>query len=156
MIAVRSPPVPLDAAVAEGIADTHALAVARRIDLGLDAEAKTTVLGDREALRTLVRNLVDNAVRYTPAGGRVQVRTAQSPQGGAVLEVTDSGPGIPAADRAARLRPVLSACQRSRRAAAGWASPSSRQSPIGTAPGWRSTMPRAAGCAATVDFPGPS
>ena len=94
------PPVPLDAVVADGIADTHTLAVARRIDLGLDAEAKATVPGDRDALRTLVRNLVDNAVRYTPPGGRVQVRTAQSPQGGAELVVTDSGPGIPAADRA--------------------------------------------------------
>ena len=94
------PPVPLDAVVAEGIADTHTLAVARCIDLGLDAEANATVPGDRDALRTLVRNLVDNAVRYTPPGGRVQVRTAHSPQGGAELVVTDSGPGIPAADRA--------------------------------------------------------
>jgi len=92
--------VPLDAVVADGIADTHALAAARGIDLGLDAEANTMVLGDRDALRMLVRNLVDNAVRYTPPGGRVQVRTAKSPQGGAVLEATDSGPGIPAADRA--------------------------------------------------------
>jgi signal transduction histidine kinase len=93
-------PLPLDTVVADGIADTHALAAARRIDLGLDAEANAVVLGDRDALRTLVRNLVDNAVRYTPPGGRVQVRTAKNPQGGAVLEVTDSGPGIPAADRA--------------------------------------------------------
>jgi signal transduction histidine kinase len=92
--------VPLDTVVADGIADTHALAAARRIDLGLDAEANAVVLGDRDALRTLVRNLVDNAVRYTPPGGRVQVRTAKNPQGGFVLEVTDSGPGIPAADRA--------------------------------------------------------
>ena len=92
--------VPLDAVVADGVADTHALAAARRIDLGLDAEANAVVQGDRDALRTLVRNLVDNAVRYTPPGGRVHVRTAKDPQGGAVLEVTDSGPGIPAADRA--------------------------------------------------------
>ena len=92
--------VPLDAVVADGVADAHALAVARRIDLGLDAEANAVVQGDRDALRTLVRNLVDNAVRYTPPGGRVHVRTAKEPQGGAVLEVTDSGPGIPAADRA--------------------------------------------------------
>jgi signal transduction histidine kinase len=92
--------VPLDAVVADGVADTHALAAARRIDLGLDAEANAVVQGDRDALRTLVRNLVDNAARYTPPGGRVHVRTAKEPQGGAVLEVTDSGPGIPAADRA--------------------------------------------------------
>jgi signal transduction histidine kinase len=91
-------PIALEIAAAEGVADTHALALARGIDLGLDAEPDVRVLGDRDALRTLVRNLVDNAVRYTPAGGRVQVRTAKTAQG-AVLEVTDSGPGIPAADR---------------------------------------------------------
>ena len=88
----------LETAAAEGIADTHALALARGIDLGLDAEPDVRVMGDGDALRTLVRNLVDNAVRYTPAGGRIQVRAAKTPQG-AVLEVCDSGPGIAAADR---------------------------------------------------------
>ncbi len=88
----------LEAAAADGIADTHTLALARHIDLGLEADPNTVVMGDREALRTLVRNLVDNAVRYTPAGGRVQVRIKQSAEG-AVLEVTDSGPGIPVSDR---------------------------------------------------------
>jgi signal transduction histidine kinase len=91
-------PVLLETAAAEGIADTHALALARGIDLGLDAEPDVRVMGDGDALRTLVRNLVDNAVRYTPAGGRIQVRAAKTPQG-AVLEVCDSGPGIAAADR---------------------------------------------------------
>jgi two-component system OmpR family sensor kinase len=46
----------------------------------------------------MVRNLVDNAVRYTPSGGRVQVRLRQDASF-AVLEVVDSGPGIPAAER---------------------------------------------------------
>ncbi|MGO9513305.1 MAG: ATP-binding protein [Steroidobacteraceae bacterium] len=91
-------PTALEAAAAEGIADTHALAMARHIDLGLEAEPDSVVRGDRDALRTLVRNLVDNAVRYTPPGGRVQVRTRKT-SAGAVLEVADSGPGIPAADR---------------------------------------------------------
>jgi two-component system OmpR family sensor kinase/two-component system sensor histidine kinase QseC len=91
-------PIALEAAAAEGIADTHALAMARHIDLGLEAEPHTVVLGDRDALRTLVRNLVDNAVRYTPAGGRVQVQIKNTSDG-ALLEVADSGPGIPAADR---------------------------------------------------------
>ena len=91
-------PVLLETAATEGIADTHALALARGIELGLDAEPDVRVMGDRDALRTLVRNLVDNAVRYTPAGGRVQVRAAKTPQG-AMLEVCDSGPGIAAADR---------------------------------------------------------
>lgn len=91
-------PIGLEQAAADGVADTHTLALARHIDVGLDAEP-TPVSGDREALRTLVRNLVDNAVRYTPMGGRVHVRTYNGAQG-PMLEVADSGPGIPPADRA--------------------------------------------------------
>jgi signal transduction histidine kinase len=88
----------LDAAAAEGIADSHAVAVARGIDLSLAAASGVLIRGDLEALRVLVRNLVDNAVRHTPQGGRVQVRVRQA--GDAVLlEVIDTGPGIPAADR---------------------------------------------------------
>jgi two-component system, OmpR family, sensor kinase len=87
----------LEQAAAEGIADANSLAVARNIDLGLDAES-APVRGDRDALRTLVRNLVDNAVRYTPVGGHVRVST-HAGASGATLEVTDTGPGIPPADR---------------------------------------------------------
>jgi two-component system OmpR family sensor kinase len=89
--------IPLEQAAAEGIADANALAVARRIDLGLEAEP-AAVQGDRDALRILVRNLVDNAVRYTPAGGQVRVSTRQR-ESGATLEVVDTGPGIPPSDR---------------------------------------------------------
>jgi signal transduction histidine kinase len=90
--------VSLDTATADGIADSHALAQTRGIDLRLDATPGCLVRGDREALRVLVRNLVDNALRYTPAGGQVQVRV--HPAGSAtVLEVIDSGPGIPAPER---------------------------------------------------------
>lgn len=90
--------VDLSAAAAEGIRDTHDLAMARNIDLGLEAAPRLQVRGDPEALRTLVRNLVDNAARYTPVGGAVQVRTFEQAHE-AVLEVSDNGPGIPPADR---------------------------------------------------------
>jgi signal transduction histidine kinase len=91
------PRIPLEQATADGIADANALAVARRIDLGLEAEP-AAVQGDRDALRILVRNLVDNAVRYTPEGGQVRVSTHQQASG-ATLEVVDTGPGIPPSDR---------------------------------------------------------
>jgi two-component system OmpR family sensor kinase len=55
-------------------------------------------LADPAALRTLLSNLVDNAVLYTPAGGRVDV-SAGVEDGRAYVEVADSGPGIPAAER---------------------------------------------------------
>jgi len=90
--------VDLSAAAAQGIMDTHDLAVARNIDLGLDAAPNIMVRGDGEALRTLVRNLVDNGVRYSPPRGSVRVRCRSTAEG-ALLEVTDTGPGIAPADR---------------------------------------------------------
>jgi len=90
--------VDLSVAAAEGIGDAHELAMSRHIDLSLDAMPNLLVRGDREALRVLVRNLVDNAARYTPPHGSVQVRSRSTP-GEAVLEVTDTGPGIAPADR---------------------------------------------------------
>jgi two-component system OmpR family sensor kinase/two-component system sensor histidine kinase QseC len=92
-------PVPLETPASDAISDMHALAQSRHIELGLQAEPNVWVRGDQPALRTLVRNLVDNAVRYTPEGGKVEVRTGSS-NDGATLEVLDSGPGIPEADRA--------------------------------------------------------
>ena len=62
------------------------------------AAPPATITGDPDALRTLLRNLVDNAVRYSPAGGRVDV-TIESTAGGARAIVTDDGPGIPPEER---------------------------------------------------------
>jgi two-component system OmpR family sensor kinase len=87
----------------EVVAEMVPLADARKIDLGISASQAAYVLGDAEALRTLVRNLVDNAVRYTPIGGRidVSVQDADAPgtSHGAVLRVVDTGPGIPPDER---------------------------------------------------------
>ncbi len=95
-------PLALDVLARETVAELVPLADAHCIDLGLTGAQPVTVLGDGEALRTLVRNLVDNAVRYTQAGGRVDVSVAEVGAPGArqaLLTVTDDGPGIPAADR---------------------------------------------------------
>src|SRR5262249_55235067 len=82
----------LDELMRDLVAEMVPLADARRIDLGISASEPTHVVGDADALRTLVRNLVDNAVRYTPVNGRVDLSVHQSP--GAVLRVVDTGPGI--------------------------------------------------------------
>ena len=67
----------------------------QRIQLELDAGE---LLGDVDALGILIRNLVDNALRYTPAHGRVLVRCRQ--HGDAVLlQVADDGPGVPGPER---------------------------------------------------------
>jgi signal transduction histidine kinase len=90
--------VDLGSVAAEGVKDTHELAMSRNIDLGLEAEPAVLIRGNREALRVLVRNLVDNAVRYTPPHGTVQVR-CRSCATHAILEVIDSGPGIALSDQ---------------------------------------------------------
>ncbi|WP_292327252.1 sensor histidine kinase, partial [Mesorhizobium sp.] len=73
-------------------------ALARNVDLGLDESGPVPVVGDGTMLREMIVNLVDNALRYTPAGGTVTVRLAAI-DGEAVLTVTDDGPGIPADER---------------------------------------------------------
>lgn len=90
--------VDLAVVAAEATADARVLAVTRSIDLRLDAEPALVGAADHDALRTLARNLVDNAVRYTPAGGSVEVHSRASADG-SVLEVRDTGPGIAPAAR---------------------------------------------------------
>lgn len=70
------------------------LAEERGIKLVVDVTPGTMVRGDEQQLGLLVRNLVDNAIRYTPGDGHVQVRVLQS-NGHVVLEVEDTGAGIP-------------------------------------------------------------
>ncbi len=89
--------VDLAALAQQVIADRAPLAAARSIDLGFagtEHDAPAIVAGDRDGLYTLLANLVDNAVRYTPSGGRVDVSVAQDGPA-AVLTVRDSGPGLP-------------------------------------------------------------
>jgi two-component system OmpR family sensor kinase/two-component system sensor histidine kinase QseC len=84
--------------VREAVADTVPLAVARGTQFELFADEPVFIDGDRAALAALVRNLADNAVRYSPPGARVELRVAQH-GGAAALQVDDTGPGIPPAER---------------------------------------------------------
>ncbi|HZY17886.1 MAG TPA: ATP-binding protein [Ramlibacter sp.] len=90
-------PVDLQQLARDTIADLLPLARERGIDLGLEGNAAATIRGDPDALALLLRNLVENAVKYTPPGGRVDVSLVQADAGPALL-VEDSGPGIPDAD----------------------------------------------------------
>lgn len=91
--------VDLAEAVRLAVADVVPLADTKRTELELEAAPDVRINGDASALRILVRNLVDNAVRYSPAGGHVRVKL-QSEPGNCVLIVDDSGPGIAPAERA--------------------------------------------------------
>jgi two-component system OmpR family sensor kinase len=94
---------PVDlAAVARAVVAEQALsAAAREVDLGLVSagELPVVVTGEAAALTTLVTTLVDNAIRYTPAGGEIDVGVERR-DGNVLLLVRDTGPGIPAAERA--------------------------------------------------------
>lgn len=90
----------------EVVAELVPFADAKQIDLGISESQPAFVRGDPEALRTLIRNLVDNAVRYTPHDGRVDVSLETAPAAAgaaptrATLRVVDTGPGIPPDERA--------------------------------------------------------
>jgi len=74
------------------------LAAAKAIDLGVTADRPQWIDGDEPSLRILVGNLVDNAVRYTQAGGKVDVSVGAGAEG-VWLTVADNGPGIPEEER---------------------------------------------------------
>jgi two-component system sensor histidine kinase TctE len=89
--------VSLDQLVAASVQQFVQQALKKNIDIGFNLQA-TEVNGDSFLLRDLIDNLVDNAIRYTQAGGQVTVScTVQEGRG--VLRVEDSGPGIPDSEK---------------------------------------------------------
>lgn len=96
--ALRREPVDLAELARSTVGRFSARADDRNIDLGAVTEGAPTVHADMQQLAILLNNLVDNALRHTPAGGRIDV-AAQVDQGRPSLRVTDSGPGISAAER---------------------------------------------------------
>lgn len=86
--------VDLSAVALAVIEDIMPIADAKKIDLGLAKEADVQIDADAAAMQLMLRNAVDNALRYTPEGGEVTVRI-RSEKGNAILEVIDNGSGIP-------------------------------------------------------------
>lgn len=83
-----------DALIRGEVDDAAALASAKRIDLRSRLGAGCECIGDERELQVLMRNLLENAVRYTPPGGRIQVSSVAMDDA-VSLTVEDSGPGIP-------------------------------------------------------------
>jgi len=102
---VKLEPVHLVEVVKRVLGDLAGLAQARQIDLGLYHAEDVVVAGQPDALAILLRNLIDNAIKYTPAGGTVDIDLRRSAaatkaaQGRVLLSVEDSGPGIPPEER---------------------------------------------------------
>jgi two-component system OmpR family sensor kinase/two-component system sensor histidine kinase QseC len=82
----------------KALAATVPQALARGSVLDLRAETPVLLDGDAVSLTVMVRNLVDNAIRHSPPGTRVDVCITQE-KGALLLVVDDAGPGIPAEDR---------------------------------------------------------
>lgn len=78
--------------------DLMPLAEAKHIDIGVEGTQDAEVWASEMDMIALVKNLVDNAIRYTPEGGRVDLSVAIA-EGKVELRVQDSGPGIPLAER---------------------------------------------------------
>ena len=90
--------VDLQALAQQGVAESAPAAAGKGIEVGLAPGAAAPVAGDAVLLAVLLRNLLDNAVRYTPPGGEVEV-SVRPVDGGVSLTVVDNGPGIPEAER---------------------------------------------------------
>jgi len=86
----------------ETIGELVPLALEKNIDISLEADKAFNILGKPSLLSVLVRNLVENAIRYTPEHGKVDVSIVDNTDNGQHeirLRIADSGPGIPAQER---------------------------------------------------------
>ena len=91
-------PVDIAGVARRAVADMAGVAQAKGIDLGVQRADAAEIEGQPDALMILLRNLVDNAIKYTPQGGTVDVSVVAE-HGGVRVTVEDSGPGIPPAER---------------------------------------------------------
>ncbi len=76
------------------VRDLEPHATAKSIVLSYTRQKDVQMYGDEESIRTLLTNLVDNAIRYTPVGGFVRVNVIDAGSE-AIIQIEDSGPGIP-------------------------------------------------------------
>jgi heavy metal sensor kinase len=84
----------VDDLAAECVQSVQTLAARKSIALDLARDGDLPFRGDASLLRRLLLNLLDNAIKYTPPGGEVRVRTARVPDG-CTVSVSDTGPGVP-------------------------------------------------------------
>ena len=89
--------VALDGIAKEAVADLMPDAARSGVDLGFERLEPVATRGEPFMILTMIRNLIDNAVRVTPQGGRVDIRVHRKDDR-AVVEIEDTGPGIPSCD----------------------------------------------------------
>ncbi len=94
---LRQEPVLLDAVLADVLREMQVVARQKGITLEVKADRPVQVRGDPDRLKQVLINLVGNAVKYTPKGGKVALMLGEE-NGRAVCRVSDTGPGIPPED----------------------------------------------------------
>jgi two-component system OmpR family sensor kinase len=87
----------LDRIAKDVVADLLQIATHKTVDLGFARLEQASTKGEPLALATMIRNLVDNAVRFTPPGGRVDISLFREGDQ-AILTIEDTGPGVPSHD----------------------------------------------------------
>jgi signal transduction histidine kinase len=87
-------PVPLTSLIQDRMAALSPLAAERRVELEFYADDEFCIDGVRERLMSLIDNVIENAIKYSPEGGRVEV-TVRTCDAFTQLRVSDAGPGIP-------------------------------------------------------------
>jgi signal transduction histidine kinase len=85
----------LNALVQERVALLSTLAARKQIEMSLVATSRVKVRVDRESFASAIDNVVDNAIRYTPAGGNIEIEIVRSNDAWVRLRVADNGVGIP-------------------------------------------------------------
>lgn len=141
--AMRSEPIELASLVTECAADHIPVAANKGVDLGFGAVEAAEVSGVPAELKILFGNLLDNAVRYTPPGGSVDV-SVYGNDGHPIVEVADTGPGV-SEEALPRLTERFFRASRRMSREAGSVSPLSKLSPSDTASRWRSQTAPTAG-----------
>jgi signal transduction histidine kinase len=92
-VSIDKRPVDLSSLVTSTAEELSSVAEEQGVGLGADVDGQVRIIGDVVRLRQLLLILLDNALKHTPAGGKINIRLAQN-GGRARLEVADSGPGI--------------------------------------------------------------
>ncbi|MDQ2871216.1 MAG: ATP-binding protein [Acidobacteriota bacterium] len=97
-VELASSEVGLEELLRETAADFAAAVAEKKIEIHVQAEGGLLIAGDRRRLSQVVRNLIDNAIKFSPEAGVVTLQAALEP-GGVSLSVSDSGPGIPRSEQ---------------------------------------------------------
>ncbi len=90
-------PIVLEEMLKEVVSDASVLAVAKNQTIEMAHPDSATILGDPERLYQMIFNIVENALKYAPAGGKIKIETKKR-DGRVEISVADNGPGIPAED----------------------------------------------------------